>query len=334
MSFIASALSGLGGGAGAVVGGIGSLIGGALNSGAAGKASAAQQAAAQQATQTQLSLLNATSQMNAPGRNLGYGADSALASLFGIPDPNAAGTTAGYGANAGLTALGTPGGTAPAASGQTGGGGGPGGIGAPGSSSNGSTGTNANGNPNYAGFYNTPGYQFALGQSQQAIQRGASARGNLYSAGTLNQLNQNAAGYASQNYNNYVSQLMGLAGIGQNANSSTQSAATTAGNNIAQNQLNAGTANASGILGGTGAWTSAIGNAAGQLGNYSMLTNLQNQGLNSGSYVNSAGQNVYTGVKQNNGLGGGLGDLTPNIYTGVEQNGGLGGGIGNIVQDL
>ena len=312
MTFIASAVSGLGGGAGAVVGGIGSLIGGALNSGAAGKAAAAQQAAAQQATQTQLSLLNATSQMNAPGRNLGYGADSALASLFGIPDPNAAGTTAGYSANGGLTALGTPGGTAPAASGQTGGGG-PGGIGAPGSSSNGSTGTNANTNPNYAGFYNTPGYQFALGQSQQAIQRGASARGNLYSAGTLNQLNQNAAGYASQNYNNYVNQLMGLAGIGQNANSSTQSAATTAGNNIAQNQLNAGTANASGILGGTGAWTSAIGNAAGQLGNYSMLTNLNNQNTNPNSYQNSAGQNVYTGVT---------------------QNGGLGGGIGNIVQDL
>jgi hypothetical protein len=180
------------------------------------------------------------------------------------------------------------------------------GSGALGLSSNGinlgtqTTNTASNGSPTtssaqgqFSNFYNSPGYQFALQQGQQAVSRGAAASGSLYSSNTLNQLDQNAQGYASQQYNNYVNQLMGLAGYGSTGVSASTSAATTAGNNISANQLSAGNAQASGILGQAGAFSGAINNSAGLLGNYAAL---------SGSNGNSLGLAQYnstmSGIQQ------------------------------------
>lgn len=336
-------------------------IGGAVISSSAAKGAAnAQVSASQNANQTQLAELQATAGLQTPGRNLGYGADSLLAQLYGLPDPNAASTTNSYAANGSLAGIGglptslTGSGTAnvsgpliggaAAPLGTTGTGAGtasaPGGYSAfgggtvnpgtaPGMATAQATGPQtpagaapataggtlpanapAGASSAYSGFYNSPGYQFTLGAGEQAINSAASANGNLYSSNTLNSLGNYAEGTASTQYNNYVSQLMGLAGLGAGATNQTTASATTAGNNISANQLSAGNAEASGILGQGGAFGGAVTNTGGALGNYSLLS--QNSTPNLGYQT----------------VGGGY------VIPGVTQNGGQGGSIGNIVGDI
>lgn len=275
--------------AAAVVAG-GTVASAEISSSAAKNAANAQAGAAGAAAQTQRDLFNAQAAYSAPQRNLGYGADSLLAQLYGIPDPNAAGANSQYGANAAGDAL-------------AGGGGGSGSSGAPG--------TAGPGAPNYNAFYNSPGYQFALSQGQNAINRNASANGSLYSSNTLGALSNYTAGAAGQQYNNYVQQLMGLAGLGGSAVAGTNSAAQNAGNNISSTQLSAGNANASGVLGSGGAWSGAVQQGGNLLSNY-----MKNNG--------GSGSDYSPGYATNGGY----------VYNGVEQNGGYGGGIGNIVGDL
>lgn len=151
--------------------------------------------------------------------------------------------------------------------------------------------------PNYAAFENAPGYQFALSQAQQAIQRQASASGGLYSTTTLNTLGQNAAGYASQNYNNYVQQLLSAANLGTQANQGLQTANTTAGNNISQAQIGIGSANASGILGAAGANSSAVNGGLNFLNSIlSGNTNGSGTGVGNNSPLGSAVNNLTNGV--------------------------------------
>lgn len=262
---------------GAVIGAAGSLIGGAMSSSGAQSAANAQAQASEQAAQIQQQEFNTVEGLQAPGRNLGYGADTLLAQLYGIPNPNAAGTSALYPANAALT------GNAPTPAAAPGGvygfagtgnqpkGGVQAGYRSPlpvtGAAGPGAAAPAGPGGPNFANFYNSPGYQFALGQGEQAINRGAAAGGNAYSTSTLASLNNYAQGAASTQYNNYVQQLMGLAGLGGAAVAGTSSAALQTGNNISQAVQNAGAANASGILGSTGAMTGAISSAGNLLGN-------------------------------------------------------------------
>jgi hypothetical protein len=310
-----------------VVGAGATLASGAMAASASKNAASAQEAAANQANQTQIAEFNATAGLQTPQRNLSYGADSLLANLFGLPDPNASTTTSMYGANAsldGLSGQGTSvasnqtsapvsaaaGGGAPATATAQGVQGGSGG-GALGLSSNGinlgnqTTNTGSNAAPNttsaqgqFSNFYNSPGYAFALQQGQQSVNRGAAASGSLYSSNNLNQLDQNAQGYASQQYNNYVNQLMGLAGYGAAGVSATSGAATTAGNNISSNQLSAGNAQASGILGQAGAYSGAINSTTGLLGNYAQIASGQNgnslqiQGQTAANAINYAASNV------------------------------------------
>lgn len=267
------------------VGAVGSAY---MNSKASKNAADAQAGAAGAAAQTQRDLFSAQAAYSAPQRNLGYGADSLLAQLYGIPDPNATGANSLYGANAAGDSL---------ASGN-----GPGSA----SGASGSPGAAGPGTPNYNAFYNSPGYQFALSQGQSAINRNASANGSLYSSNTLGALSNYTAGAAGQQYNNYVQQLMGLAGLGGSAVAGTNAAAQNAGNNISSTQLSAGNANASGVLGSAGAWTGAIQQGGNLLGNY---------------MKNSGGSDYSPGYQTNGGY----------VYNGVDQNGGYGGGIGNIV---
>jgi hypothetical protein len=49
-----------------------------------------------------------------------------------------------------------------------------------------------------------PGYGFAVGQGQEAIEKSAAARGNLLSGGTLKELSKYTAGQALQSYNDTV----------------------------------------------------------------------------------------------------------------------------------
>lgn len=294
MTFIAAGILG-----GATV--LGGVAGGIINSNASKSAANAQVGAANNAIATQQNEFNTVNSLESPGRNLGYGADNLLAQLFGIANPTASGASNAYpGANYspnGNTptalptyntgAAGSNGSAVPAVSGTTGGasipGTGTGGGGqqaamaaqipGTGASAGAQAGGGAAGpvggaaqNPNYSNFYNSPGYQFTLGQGEQAINRAASASGSAYSSTTLGALNNYAQGAASTQYNNYVNQLMGIAGMGQTATQGTATAATNLGNNVSSAQLGIGNANASGITGSASSWNSALQGVTSGLG--------------------------------------------------------------------
>lgn len=108
------------------------------------------------------------------------------------------------------------------------------------------------GAPNYAAFNNSPGYQFALQQGDQAINRNAAAQGSLYTPNTMAALSQYNTGYASQNYNNYISQLMQSAGIGAQGNQGLAQGLSQSSNNVSQLQQNQGNAKAGGAANTTG----------------------------------------------------------------------------------
>ena len=89
-----------------------------------------------------------------------------------------------------------------------------------------------------------PGYQFRLQQGQQALERAQAAGGSIGSGGALKAAMQYGQGFASNEYGNtfnrYLqsnqqrnSQLMGLAGLGQNANSQFLSAGNQYGSGTA-----------------------------------------------------------------------------------------------------
>ena len=58
-----------------------------------------------------------------------------------------------------------------------------------------------------AALQTMPGYQFALGQGDAAVNAAAAANGTLNSGNQLMALSAQNQGLASQNYNNYVNQL-------------------------------------------------------------------------------------------------------------------------------
>jgi hypothetical protein len=111
-----------------------------------------------------------------------------------------------------------------------------------------------NGQPaNYSNFENMPGYQFAVQQGTQAIQRQAAAMGSAYTPNTAAAVGQYVTGTASQDYNTYISQLMGAAGLGTTANQGIATPTYQTGANISTLQQNQGYAQASGVSGSANA---------------------------------------------------------------------------------
>jgi len=110
---------------------------------------------------------------------------------------------------------------------------------------------------NYLG---STGYQFQLGQGQNAVNSNAAASGMLNSGGTLKALQQYGQGLASNYFNTYLGQLGGLSAAGQQTLNTIGSTGTNGGAAgaaaVSNNLSNAGAAQAGGI-------TSAFG-AAGQ----------------------------------------------------------------------
>lgn len=115
--------------------------------------------------------------------------------------------------------------------------------------------------PDYTPFQTSPDYQFAKSEGIKALDSSAAARGNLLSGGMFKELEDYGSGLASQNYGNYVQRLMGLAQLGENAGAQTGSFGANAATGIANTQLRAGEAQASGIVGQANAATGGINNA-------------------------------------------------------------------------
>lgn len=101
-----------------------------------------------------------------------------------------------------------------------------------------------------ANFANTPGYQFALGQGENAVNASAAQNGNPLSGNTLEALNNYAQGTANSTYNNYVNQLQNLASGGLSAAGGTGTAGLTGA--AAISQLDQNKANAANTAIGTG----------------------------------------------------------------------------------
>ena len=135
----------------------------------------------------------------------------------------------------------------------------------------------------------TPGYQFTLNQGLQALDRGAAARGNLLTGGTMQAEQQYGQGLASQTYqqtfNNALSQYQ------------------QAYNQFQQGQAN--TYNRLAGLAGTGQ-TSAqtLGSqgqaAAGNVSNINLTTGQQQaNSANNAAYQTASGYNAAAGYGQN-----------------------------------
>jgi hypothetical protein len=143
-----------------------------------------------------------------------------LASLLGIN--TGGGGSAGGGAPGGATSM--PYG--PAGAGGAGGAGG---------------GTPA-GNSMQQTLQNIPGYQFALNQGAQNVQRNQAATGQLNSGATNVDLQNQAQGVASQNYFNYANQLQPFLGASNSAASGIGGLYSGLGNQLNANLMQQGNA--------------------------------------------------------------------------------------------
>lgn len=234
---------------------------------AASSAAQAQMNGQMNAIQTQQAEFNTINSQYSAQRNLGYGADTLLAQLFGIKNPTGLDSGSPYPGVYGTHGSDTGGGPGSPIIGMNGNqpvyGSAPGGP-------PGSPGSATPPPPDYSAFYNSPNYQFALDQGRQAVNRNASAGGSLYSSTTLNNVDKFSQGLASQQYQSYVSNLLSMAGLGANAVAGTSQYGQQTANNVSTAQIGIGNANASGILGQTSAdnqmWKSIIGGITGLAG--------------------------------------------------------------------
>jgi hypothetical protein len=117
-------------------------------------------------------------------------------------------------------------------------------------------------------FQQSPSYQWQLQQGQQAIDKGANARGNLYAPQTLQDLGKYQQGLASTDFNNaynqytnwqnqQYNQLMGVSGTGQNAAAGIGGFGANAASQAGQYQTAGAAAQAGGIMGATNALSGA-----------------------------------------------------------------------------
>jgi hypothetical protein len=156
--------------------------------------------------------------------------------------------------------------------------------------------------PNYSSFYNSPNYQFAFQQGQNATQNVLAAQGNLLSGSGLTALTNFGQGLASQQYGNYVNQLLGISGQGIQAGGALAGASTNAANSIANTFGSIGQSQAAGTIGSTNAITGAIsggvnnlilanalGNRSGYGNTGNWLSNIFNSGGSSSNNVWSSG---------------------------------------------
>jgi len=116
------------------------------------------------------------------------------------------------------------------------------------------------GGVNMADWQQDPSYQFRLQQGQQALERGAAARGNLYSPAASKALMDFGQGLASNEYgtiyarreaeqNNLYSRLAGLAQGGAQSGQFQTAAGQNMANNIGQTNMSLADARTAGRLG-------------------------------------------------------------------------------------
>jgi hypothetical protein len=287
------AMVAVGVGAAAVVGGATNAV---MGANAARSAAEKQQNAANAAEGELQSGYNTASGLLAPTENLGFGAEDILAQLYGINSPTGSGTP-GTGQAGGMGANGPNNGPTSI----------PGSAGTAGASGTGTP------NTNFSSFYNSPGFQYAIQQAGQSTNALASAGGNLFSSGTLNSLNKNVQGVASGQYNNYVSQLLSMAGMGAGAASTNAGLATSTAANEANVTTGAGAAQASGVTGAAGAIAGGVNTA---------INGLTSAAGMAGGFGGAGAPNA-SGVAGATGIGGSIPTANPGYTLSYDANGNI-----------
>lgn len=90
----------------------------------------------------------------------------------------------------------------------------------------------------FASFEASPGYQFRMDQGLQGVQATLAAQGKSVLGGRgLTELQNYGQGTASSEYGNFINNLFGLSGIGQNAAGQSANIATGTANQIAGAQV-------------------------------------------------------------------------------------------------
>jgi hypothetical protein len=139
----------------------------------------------------------------------------------------------------------------------------------------------AQGNQNAVNAFQTsPGYQFGMDQGIQALERRASAQGNLQSGNTNLDTLKYAQGYANNNYNDWLSRLQGVGAQGLQATGSQAGLLSDLGNqniNVTGAKANAATGVANNISNAYGNYAAAQNNASGNI--WGALLGLGNLGV-------------------------------------------------------
>lgn len=109
-------------------------------------------------------------------------------------------------------------------------------------------------------FEESPAYQFMMQQGMRGINNSARAQG-LYGSGARGMaLQRFGQGLASQEFNNYLNRLQGLAGMGQQAAGAGAQFGMAGAQGAGQNVAGAGTAMGGGTVGAANAFTGATNN--------------------------------------------------------------------------
>jgi hypothetical protein len=141
----------------------------------------------------------------------------------------------------------------------------------------------------YRGFQETPGFRFAVGEAESAINANAAATGRRFSGATLNALQNNRLGMANQEYGTWLNRVGGQAGQGAQITGQIANLGQNFGAQAGQNMLNAGNARASGYMGQNNAFQ-------GMLGNFANIFGMQQAGMfRGGGMPNAFAANPLSG---------------------------------------
>lgn len=115
--------------------------------------------------------------------------------------------------------------------------------------------------PNYSVLTNSPNYQFAFNQGENALDASAAAKGNLFAGGYGQDLVNYGQGMASQQLGAYTGELNTLANQGQNAASGTGALGQNAASTSGQDLMNGANAYGTGQINSANAWMNGLGQA-------------------------------------------------------------------------
>jgi len=146
-------------------------------------------------------------------------------------------------------------------------------------------GIGGSGTVNPSSFISSPGYAFQQQQGQQAINAQAAATGGVNSGNTLKALQSFGQQTGNQSFQQYLANLMGLTGAGQNAAAGL--GGFGANSALAQGQFGVGAGNAQAA--GTVGSANALSGGLGSLTSPTTLSSLQNlfNGGGTGNGVNT-----------------------------------------------